>query len=505
MNNNWGVFCTLLDIGVDPNIVDPSISKSASSFVSAPVSAATMYNPIMLATLLAFGASPNIRVPFPEAKTLLHVACGKYQDVAEAVSGTEYRYYEHFKNWTYSRTRVLQEDLPIMQKLSILVLLQHGADLEAQDYDGNTPLIYAFADLNAFTTLLERNPPANINAANFSGKSLLHETAREGNLAGVELCLKYGAKPEQRNGIGETALAIATKEGRLDICKHLLLAGASISARDSNGQNCLSLALQYSRWEIINLFEESLLEKSKKELDLLVLDEDCRGWNAIRTCILMSAADDAFLALFERWIDSIEDLVLDAQDALGFTLLHTAVHGNPRCMEILLERGASADIKDSILGWTPLHHAMNESSREDTWNPLLAHVTDALCPDDLMAWTPLTIVEKSMDRQSLDEGIDFETPERESLARTRSKVRDRTTAFYLREAISRLVRPIRQADLDALIDINRAFYFPDQLDLGAALRAKPERRLQKCFYIDGEGVCMHVVDMDPSRNVPIRI
>lgn len=386
-------------------------------------------------------------------------------------------------------------------------MLQYGAELEAQDYDGNTPLIYAFVDcpdLNAFKMLLERNPPANINAANFSGKSLLHEAALEGNLAGVELHLKYGANLEQRNGIGETALAIATKKGKLEICKHLLLAGASISARDSNGQNCLSLAVQYSRMEIINLFGD-FLEKSKKELDRLILDEDCRGWNVIRTCILMSATDDAFLGLFERWVDRVEDFVLDGQDALGFTLLHTAIHGNPACMEILLERGASVDIKDSILGWTPLHHAMNESSSEATWNLLLAHTTDALCPDDLMAWTPLTVLEKAMDRYNLDEGLGFETLERERLARTRSKVRDRITAFYIKESINRLVRPLKQADLDAQIDINRALYFPDQSDLDAALQAKPERRLQKCFYIDGKGVCMHVEDIDPSRNVPFRI
>lgn len=481
INNNWGVLCTLLDIGIDPNATGLSSSTSASSFPRAPMVAATMYNPIMLAMLLAFRASPNIHFSFPEAKTALHFACGKYQDVADSLSGTEYSHLENIKDWTYSRTKVLEEDLPTMQKLSIWVLLQYGADLEARDYDGNTPLKFAFTDcpdLSAFRMLLERHPPANINAANFSGKTLLHEAAREGNLAGVELFLRYGADPEQRNDIRETALSIAIKEGRLEICNRLLLSGASISARDLNGQNCLLLAVQGSHMEIINLFEAAALEHSKNELDRLILDEDCRRWNAIRTCIVKSATDDAFLGLFERWLYTVEDLYLDAQDPFGFTLLHTSLHGNPACIELLLEKGASADIKDSILGWTPLHHAMNEFISEDTWNLLLTYDADILCPDDLMAWTPLMVLEKSVDRQDIDEGADFETLESERLARTRSKVRDRITAFYLQETAGRLVRPLKQADLDALIDINRASYFPDQLDLDAALRATPERRLQ---------------------------
>ena len=77
------------------------------------------------------------------------------------------------------------------------------------------PTIYAltyFPDHKVLREFLERNPPANINTANFSEKALLHEAAREGNPASVELCLKYGTNPKKRNEIGETMLAAATKE-----------------------------------------------------------------------------------------------------------------------------------------------------------------------------------------------------------------------------------------------------------------------------------------------------
>jgi hypothetical protein len=34
VNNNWGVFCTLLDIGVDPNTTNPSPTAADDTFLS---------------------------------------------------------------------------------------------------------------------------------------------------------------------------------------------------------------------------------------------------------------------------------------------------------------------------------------------------------------------------------------------------------------------------------------------------------------------------------------
>ena len=451
----------------------------------------------MLAAVLAFGASVETRVPSPDFRAALHLACGKYQDTASSLDEDNLKIFQH---WTFNRTKVSQNDLPVMQKLSIWTLLENGADIEAKDYHGNTPLAYALAEcpnLCGATMLVEHVPPANINAANFSGNTALHEAARDDDLPRLEFCLKYCADLEQQTEMGETALAIATKEGNVGVCKRLLLSGASISARDSNGQNCLCLAVQKSQFEVIHLFEASAVEASNDLLRQLILDEDCRGWNALHTCILKSAENDAFVGIFETWLGGIGDLNLDAQDVLGWSLLHMAVSANQACAEILLERGAFVDVKDSVMGWTPLHHAFNEGNA-DMWNLLLSYGADFYARDSIMGWTPLIVMEQAMDRLRIDENDDFEDIERERLARKRVRLREHATTFFTSESLNRIVRPITQADIDAQIEINRAEAFPDQL--GIMQHRINVRKLKNCFFMDTSGCCRQVEIVRPWRN-----
>jgi hypothetical protein len=207
--------------------------------------AATTYNPLMLIAALAFGARTQARIPFPDAQTALNLACGKYQSTVASVDEDDI---DMMRQWGFSRTEVSPEGFQVMQNMSIWALLQYGVVIEAQDYYEYThPLAYAVAecpDLFAAKILLELNPPANINAANFSGNTVLQEAVRKGDLKRLEFCFNHGANLEQKTEMGETALAVAAKEGNIEICQQLLLAGASIKERDANGQNCLNLALR---------------------------------------------------------------------------------------------------------------------------------------------------------------------------------------------------------------------------------------------------------------------
>jgi ankyrin repeat protein len=149
--------------------------------------------------------------------------------------------------------------------------------------------------------------------------------------------------------MGETALAVAVKEGNIEICQKLLLDGSSIKERDGNGQNCLNLELQKAQFEIWTVFEDSALRESINTLRL-ILDEDCRGWTGLHTYIMLGPVDDRFIAILERWLDVVGDIDLNLQDLLGWTLLHTAAGSSEACARILLERGATIDIKDSSFG-----------------------------------------------------------------------------------------------------------------------------------------------------------
>lgn len=540
LNNSWTVFCTLLAIGVNPDTISLPEISGAETFFAGTLLASTSYNPIMLATLLAFGASVNMRVPAPDNRTALHLACGKYFTTRSGWQTNEARQ-DFTQHWSLKRTNVPQSALKHLQKFMIWILLIYDANVEAPDNDGLTPLAYSLqhsADLTAATYLLEQRSPADIDAPDFSGNTPLHRALENNDLERLEFILRHRASVDAQNFMGETPLCKAVKQGDVAMCKRLLHAGANIRATDANGQNCFHLALWHSKMDILQLFEGVLLAHSQNALEQTLLDRDCRGWSSIHTCILKSGTDPTFVSLFERWISSIRGLDLDAQDGLGWTMLHMASSNSYDCARILLEHGASANVKDTILGWTPLHHACNEGIQE-VWNLLLDYGADFFLRDDLMGWTPMTVLEQAMDCLRLESGetwvdeegnpvgdddddeewqdevneTEEEQPEtqprdpviREELARRRAKLRSRVTRFFTEESMRRITRPVRQADIDREIDLARASMFPEHrylemasLEADETLRMWNSRNSQRACFVDRQGQIRRRVPISPA-------
>lgn len=126
---------------------------------------------------------------------------------------------------------------------------------------------------------------------------------------------------------------------------------------------------------------------------------------------------------------------------MGWTLLHTAVGSSEACARILLERGARIDIKDSLLGWTSLHHACNEGNAE-MWNLLLEFGADTYISDDLMGWNPMLVLEQAVDQARLDESEVFESIARERQARRSVRREERATRLFTEKSLGRMVRPM---------------------------------------------------------------
>ncbi|KAF7509927.1 hypothetical protein GJ744_007241 [Endocarpon pusillum] len=414
VSNNWSSFCTILSLGVDPNTSCPPEIASATTFCAPALLAATTYNALMLAALLAFGASANIRVPLPDGRTPLHLACGNYFHASSGLDGDSP---EIFRRWPLDQTQVKEEYLPGLQRFCITILLRFGANLEAQDYHGNTPLMYALEngrDLLAATMLMEHVPRANINATDFFKNTALHK-ASDQQMDVIDFCLGYGADVELKNHMGETALGVAAKEGSMMRCARLLDAGALIDARDENGQNCMHVALQKSHVDIVRMFQGALRDKSGEGLQHILLDEDCRGWTCLHTCIQKCAEDEAvFHPIFSEWLSLCPKDWIDHQDANGWSMLHMAVSYSLECCRTLLEHGSSASLADTVLGWTPLHNACNEANF-DIINLMLQHGGDMNKVDHYRAWTPTDLLIQATDAARLaDGGDDFDLGEIES-------------------------------------------------------------------------------------------
>ena len=184
------------------------------------------------------------------------------------------------------------------------LLVQHGADLEAKDRLGETPLFKA---------------------------------ATNNNLA--EFFLKCGSAANTKNKFGETPLMKALEQSAVSIVRTLLEHGASINAADQHQIYPLLHCVRPIDVEICEL----LLEYG---CDVNITDDN--GETALHQL---------------AWGPDVVKMLLDqgacvgALDRENRTPLHAACYqGHPTSIELLIHHGADINSTDNH-GWTPLHFA----------------------------------------------------------------------------------------------------------------------------------------------------
>jgi ankyrin repeat protein len=222
-----------------------------------------------------------------------------------------------------------------------LELIGEGADVNAAQGDGTTPLHWAVykVDRELVAELLERGAKADV--ANRYGASPLAEAVKLADFKLVQQLLVAGADVESPNGDGQTALMLAARAGALDVAKLLVEGGADVNAQE-NWRNQTALM-----WAVDGNFPE------------------------LAELLIEHGADVDARASANEWDAQItSEPRAQYRPVGGLTpLLYAARSGCTRCVRALLAAGADVD-RPTPEGMTPLMIAI-DNQRYDTARLLL--------------------------------------------------------------------------------------------------------------------------------------
>ncbi|CAE7752961.1 ANK2 [Symbiodinium sp. CCMP2592] len=130
-------------------------------------------------------------------------------------------------------------------------LLANGAQVNATDHDGRTPLHVAVRHYDPSISMVKflLANGAQVNATAHDGRTPLHDAASQSfSVPIAELLLAKGAKADAEDEAGFTPLHYATQNLCAKMVKFLLKVGAPIDARSKNGHTPLH-ALYYRYWD----------------------------------------------------------------------------------------------------------------------------------------------------------------------------------------------------------------------------------------------------------------
>jgi ankyrin repeat protein len=153
----------------------------------------------------------------------------------------------------------------------VTLLVEQGADINCQNYDGETALYLAAA--RGFTHMVEflLMNGANLNITNLDGASPLHIAAAEGHLDALRVLVQYGGQPSiVQDEVGDCVLHYAVREGRVEIVQALACEfRVDLSMKNEDLETPLELAQCLGESAIVQLLWAAQCNRSSPAMTMM--------------------------------------------------------------------------------------------------------------------------------------------------------------------------------------------------------------------------------------------
>ena len=156
----------------------------------------------------------------------------------------------------------------VSNMLTINVLLQSGANLDAVDFHGRTPLWDACDRVDGKEAKVMRlliNWGASFHITDKLGEQVLHKAVQMGRSSIVEDLLLRGVDVGTTSTSGMAGIHLACKEGSLSILKFLLSCGAMADATDANGRTPAHYAMAFGNFEVFHCLRNAGADIGRKD------------------------------------------------------------------------------------------------------------------------------------------------------------------------------------------------------------------------------------------------